>query len=275
MNSRAFGRPATDISASHIQAPSMTTRRMSSTTHVDPNYLLIESDIYQIIQQLETYRDVILDQQKILEKQKKVLDDHDETMSVLHTYHQPPWFTKESYTFCEFDSNDWKDNTVPPDSESLFVKRIVLPHKFKAMFVIFRHSNKIGEPRHACLMPKHGEAVVYVTSHPNFARRLTSFDLEWMPPGPNSNHAEVMVGHHSLLKSPQDMNGYLFGATSESSSGGQCVVLSEGGGFYIKALYIDTSLPQYELVLVGEKYKNTLNTHLGGFCAYGVDDTST
>lgn len=274
MISRAFGRPANDISANHIHAPSLSVRRIVSANHIDPNYAEIESDIYQLTQQLEVYRDAILEHQKVLEKQKTLAEDHEDTMTILHTFHQPPWFTKESYTYCEFTSEDWKDNTIPTENNAVFVRKLTLPQKFKAMFVLFRHSSKIGEPRHVSLYPKHGEAVVYITSHPNFAKRLTSFDLEWLPPGPNSNHAEVMVGHHSLLKSPPDMNGYLFGATSESSSGGQCVVMSEGGSFYIKALYIDTSLPQYELVLIGEKYKNTFNTTLGGFCAYCIDETN-
>jgi hypothetical protein len=256
--SRSFGRPVVDLGVSNIAVPNISVHKLISGQHIDPNYKHIEYDIHVLVDQIDH-------QQKIIQKQAEVIKQH-------ARYHQSPWFTKETFTYHDFTSDDWNDAQLPNDAHATFERRMRLPMKFKAMFVLLPYSEQIGGVRHAAMFPKMGEALVYITHQPEMARRLSSFDLEWLPPGPNSDHQEIMVGHHSLLKCNHELNGILFGSTAQSTSGGTCVVLSQGGSFYIQEMYIDTIDDICELVLVGQKYATTLGTRLPGFCVYGVDE---
>lgn len=256
--SNTFGRPKLDIGAMSIASD-----HLSSINHTDNNIIAIEKDIYDlqeiVIQNTEFTTTNV---QEIATIQNELVDlQYNQTL---------PWFCKSNFVYHDIPKESWSDVTVPDAANQLFLRHIDLDETFTHIILFLPRVSDIGEARHVSVFPKSSEACVCITTDPANTVRLSSFDIEWFPPAAsNQLDSDVFVGHKALLSKPRNLNGYVFGSSTESKSQGQCVIFPNAGAFYIQSIYIDNTLGHSRIILVGQKYQQTFNKTLLGFSLYG------
>lgn len=265
VNAGSFGRPPRDMNVSSLATQHVTSNLINSLEHIDSNVVAIEKDIYDL-------------QSIVYESSEEALNTSQELSAVqndlleLQYVQSLPWFCKSNFIYGEIQNSQWNVSTVPSGTSQTFVRYVQLDQTFTSMILFLPKSSSVGESRHASVVPKSSEACVYITNNPIDTVRLSSFDVEWMPPNSNNQNdsdSERFIGHSALLSKPSRMNGYVFGSSVTSNMTGQCVVFPDSGPFYIQAIYIDNSNGFSKIVFIFEKYQSSSSTSLPGFSYYG------
>jgi hypothetical protein len=262
--SKAFGRPIKDLSVSHVSAEQMTSKLISSLESIDSNIIEIEKDIFDLqdiaVHSVEESVNTI---QELTTVQNDLIE--------LQYVQTLPWFCKSNFVYGEVQPQHWDITNIPDPTGQLFIRYINLTETYTGMLCFIPRITNIGETRHVSVHPRSNEACIFINTNPAHTIRLSSFDIEWFPPIPNGeSEADTFVGHKSLLKRPANLNGYVFGASAESNSPGQCVVFPNSGPFYIQSFYLDNNAGYTRIVLIGHKYQVSSNKTLGGFTYYAL-----
>ena len=252
-----------DLSVTSLSSFHINSRLVSSVEHIDRNIVDVERDIFEL-------QDVAL---QISEETFNLVHDVSAVQNdliELRYVQSLPWFCKSNFTYQEVKSDQWNIPQVSDSSNQLFIRVVELTDTFTGMFLLLPRNVQSGETRSVSLIPKQSEACVYVSTNPNDAVRLTSFDLEWFPARTGMD-PDVFVGHGALLSKPGKLNGFLFGSTfSSTSDTNECVVFPESGPFYIQTIYLDNNSGNTKIVFVFQKYKTSFDKMLPGFSFYGV-----
>jgi hypothetical protein len=254
-----------DMALSSLTSSHITSKLMTSVEHMDKNMIDVERDIFEL--------------------QDVALQMSDETLNIVHEistvqndfielqYIQSlPWFCKSNFAYREVTPDQWNVQTTSDSSNQLFIRVVELADTYTGMFLILPRATRAGDTRCVSMFPKSSEACVYVSTNPNDAVRLTSFDLEWVPPK-TGNDTERYLGHEALLAKPGKLNGYLFGSVFSSTNSNQedqCVVFPDAGPFYVQTVYLDNNSGHTKIVFVFQKYKSSTEKILPGFSFYGV-----
>jgi len=258
-----------DLSLSALNSSHVTSRLVSSLEHFDRNIIDVEKDIFEL-------QDVAL---QISDETLNMAHDISTTQNdliELHYIQSLPWFCKSNFSYQEVKSDQWNVANVSDSSNQLFLRVVELEDTYTGMFVVLPRAARAGEARSASFYPKPTEACVYVTTNPNDAVRLTSFDLEWFPAA-TSAEPEWYAGHATLLAKPRKLQGFLFGSVFSNTDTSsppppvdQCVVFPDAGPFYIQTIYLDNNSGHTKIVFVFQKYKASADKVLGPFAFYGI-----
>lgn len=256
-----------DMAVTSLTSQHMVGKFISSVEHIDGNIIDIEKDIFELQDVALQISDETLN---LAHEVSKVQNDFIE----LQYIQSMPWFCKSNFTYQEVSSSRWNIQSVPESSNQLFIREIELTDTYTGMFILLPRAVYAGEARSASIYPKTSEACVFVTSNPNDAVRLTSFDLEWFPPK-TITETDIYVGHGTLLSNPNKLNGYLFGSVFSSfdntqTSVEQCVVFPEAGPVYIQSIYLDNNSGNTKIIFVIQKFRTSVSTNLPGFSFYGI-----
>lgn len=257
LHSQSFGRPIRDVGASHISADHINTHFVNSVQQIDKNVVEIERDIFDL--------------------QDIALQNAEESMTTLHEvanlqndivelrYVQSlPWFAKTQTQYGQINQDMWNDHSIPNNDDDTFVRFVDLNDTYSCLILILPRSSAVGEARHASLFPKSNEACVYVSTQPQDAVRLSSFDVEW-------SENNTFVGHSALLAKPSRLSGTLFGASATPSGPGECVVFPSAGPFLIRSIHIDNNQGHSRIVFTFKKFQSSDDgASLGSFVYYGL-----
>ena len=261
-----------DMSLSALNSTHVHSHIMSSVEHIDQNINDVEKDIYEL--------------------QDVALQISDETVNLAHDistiqndfielqYVQSlPWFCKSNFTYQEVQSHQWDISQVSDSSNQLFIRVVELTDTYTGMFILLPRNMQAGETRSVSMIHKQSEACVFVSSKPENSIRLTSFDLEWMPPQQIAD-PDVFVGHSTLLSKPKKMGGFLFGSVFSSANNGDddhqsiqlnpCVVFPNSGPFYVQSIHLDNNNGNTNIVFLFKKHQASQGLELPGFSFYGV-----
>jgi hypothetical protein len=262
-SSSSFGRPPKDFNVDSLASGHLTSNMISSLEHIDTNVVEIEKDIYDL-------QGIVYDQSEESLNTSQEIATVQNDLVELQYIQSLPWFCKSNFVYGEIVPDNWNIAAIPNASNQLFIRYIELQDTYTGMILILPRSNIVGESRHVSIVPKSSEAVVYISVNPADTVRLTSFDIEWLPPT-SINDSDRFIGHLSLLAKPVKLNGYVFGSSSPSDmQGSQCVVFPNSGSFYIQSLYLDNNAGHTRIVMIGQKYQSSAGASLVGFDYYGI-----
>ena len=261
--SSSFGRPKRDLGVTAVSTDHITSKLMASVEHIDTNVVEIEKDIFDLqdiaFHNIEESNNVV---QEIATIQNDLVE--------LQYVQSLPWFCKSNFVYGTVRPEHWNMKIVPDSANQLFIRHINLPDTYTGMIVILPRVNTVGDARHVSIYPRAAEACVYISTNPHETVRLSSFDLEWFPPV-QGTESDRLIGHEALLARPSKLNGFVFGASSESTTvPGQCVVFPGSGAFFIQSVYLDNNTGQSKIVFIFQKYQATAGKSLTGFTFYGV-----
>jgi hypothetical protein len=260
---RSFGRPKKDLGADAISTDHITSKMVSSIEHIDTNVVEIEKDIFDLQDiAFHNAEESIGTQQEIGSIQNDLVD--------LQYIQSLPWFCKSNFVHGVVNPGNWNVSSIPDSANQLFVRYINLPDTYTGMILILPRVTNIGEARHVSMHPKNSEACVYITTNPVNTIRLSSFDVEWLPPM-NGSDSDNFISHGTLLAKPTKLGGFVFGSNAESTTEpGQCVVFPDSGAFYIQSMYLDNNGGFSKIVFIGQKFQATQSKNLNGFTFYGI-----
>jgi hypothetical protein len=235
---------------------------------MDKNIIDIEQDIFELQDvALQMSDEALNTAHEISTVQNDLID--------LHYIQTLPWFCKSNFKYEEVKTSQWNDSSVPDSANQVFIRTVPLSDTYTGMFLLLPRSQHAGESRSASFNPKSNEACVYVSTNPADTVRLTSFDLEWVPPSVGSLETDTYIGHGTLLSKPVRTNGCVFGSVFSSTDVQNpppvdcCVVFPNAGPVYVKSIYLDNNSGHSILTFTFEKFKSSSETSLPGFSFYG------
>lgn len=264
-STNSLGHITSDLSLSNLNTHHIYSHVSKTANSVDPNVVEIEKDIHLLQQMACTVADESTDvTDQVQQLQNDVID--------LQCIHTLPWFAKSNFGYEQISASQWDDGCVPDAATEMFVRTVTLTNTYTAAFVLLPRAANVGEARHVSFSPRANEAVVYVTTSPLDSCRLSAFDVEWVLGTTDSSApSDVFVGQKALLSRPAQMEGWVFGATADSSTPhGRCVVFPDSGAFYVQSLYLDNQQDTSRITLVGQKFQPTSGKQLGGFVVVGL-----
>ena len=261
---RSIGRILPDLSAQHVSTQSIRTKNLMAVESVDQIVVEIENDITDLNQ-------VVDEQQNQINELNHDVSVVEQVVLNMNTVQSWPWWSNVNIEYGQVQAINWLPSSNIPDAASgEFQRTVILPKTFSALIVVLPLAVLTPDIRHASIFLGQEHVAVMITTNVQNTIRLSALKTEWFPDGTGTR--EIQMGYGTLYQRPSGTFQYVFG-TDDNTSGGaaQCVVFPGAGEMYVKSLYLDSSNPaQQQLVLVGEKFASTTNNFLTGIEYYGI-----
>ena len=255
---RAFGSTVRDLSVSHLSADGIVTRLLTAIQVRDENLALVEQDIFDVQELVNANsEDVINNAEDIADLENTVAD--------LQFTGTLPWFTSFKSNFVWESSNgNWDDQNIPDSGSATFTRRVTTGDVYNSA-ILFLPANPAltSGARHAGVTTNGDSAMVYVTTNPTEAVRLTSFAMEFFP-------ATTMPGQ-TLFAGSLALGNRLFG--THISPNGQCVALYKDAtsNYYIDQIFLEHSeTGPTDIVFMFSKEGATTGASVPDFDFYGM-----